>query len=557
MKVSKLTQSQRDTIDNNSGLQRYLDSLLKGKAFTPRSWLYEDKQPDEILALWKKHLSRLENGSIFEQRVFQFDISQEAKWGPQGGVAPIQDLMEIIEEGYKQAASPRPKVFDSKEWAFAKQMVRSELLRHAKNLRPASYKHVVDDMRARDTLESNSGWPLFTRRSKPEVKQAAITDAENGNWKTYPAIALFRNYNQKTRLVWMFPMAANLVEGSFFQPLQSALMKASKYPISELDPWVGFEACRRAMTRTYDMGQVAMASDFTLTDAHFTIHSSMEVFDVIKDCFQSQFRDMLRESIEHMHSIPLIIGPDSIIEGQHGVSSGSNWTNFIETIFDMILGHYVSLRMPAIAYMRNRTKADGTMIVEGVDPEYVQLSEECFSHPDVLYCIGDDIAWHAWAHDPRFSEFLEEFGCDVGQIIKADKTTNERDYVKSLQRLFQRGYRRPDGELRAVYSTIRALKSSVFPERFHDPRKWSPDMFCVRQYMILENCVDHPLFEEFVPFVVRGNEHLIPFARKTSAQLDTALRESKLLPGLNPTYNQERRDTSLSEFASIKLAREL
>lgn len=557
MKVSKLTPSQRDTVDNNSGLKRYLESLLKGKAFTPRSWLYEDKQPDDILALWKKQLSILETGSIYDRRVFQFDISQEAKWGPQGGVAPISDLMDIINEGYQQAASPRPRAFDSPEWKFAKQMVRSELLRHAKNLRPASYKHVVDDMRARDTLESNSGWPLFTRRSKPEVKQAAITDAENGNWKNYPAIALFRNYNQKTRLVWMFPMAANLVEGSFFQPLQSALMKASSYPIHELDPWVGFEACRRAMTRVYDMGQVAMASDFTSTDAHFTIHSSMEVYDVIKDCFQSQYRDMLRESIEHMHTIPLIIGPDSVIEGTHGVSSGSNWTNFIETIFDMILGQYVATMMPSIAYMQQKVKPDGTRIVEGVDPEYVEFPEECFSHPYVLYCIGDDIAWHAWAYDPRFSEFLEGYGRDVGQVIRADKTTNERDYVKSLQRLFQRGYRRPDGELRGVYSTIRALKSSVFPERFHDPRKWSSDMFCVRQFMILENCVDHPLFEEFVSFVVKGNEHLIPFAKGRDSQLDAALRESKLLPGLNPTYNQERRDTSLGAFESIKLARKL
>lgn len=556
MKESKLTLSQRDIVDKNSGMKRYLDSLLKGKPYTPRSWLYEDKKPDEILALWKKHLSKLESSdSIFDQRVFQFDASQEAKWGPQGGVSPIADLMDIVEEGYQQAASPRPAAFDSKDWALAKSMVRSNLLQYAKNLRPASYKHVVDDMRARDTLESNSGWPLFTRRSKPEVKQAAITDAESGAWKTYPAIALFRNYNQKTRLVWMFPMAANLVEGSFFQPLQSALMKTNRRgsTISELAPWVGFEACRRAMTRTYDMGQVVMASDFTSTDAHFTLHASMEVYDVIKDCFQSQYRDALRESIEYMHTIPLIVGPDSILYGQHGVSSGSNWTNFIETIFDMILGAYTMLVAKPIAYMSHH-RPDGTTVVDGVDPEYVELSEECFSHPNVLYCIGDDIAWHAWAYDPSFSEQIEEIGRDVGQVIRADKTTNERDWVKSLQRLFQRGYRRPDGDLRGVYSTIRALKSSVYPERFHDPRKWSSDMFCARQFMILENCVDHPLFEEFVRFVVQGNQHLIPFAKKSRAELDRILRESKLLPGLNPTYNQERRDHSFADFASIKLA---
>nr|UAW00423.1 MAG: RNA-dependent RNA polymerase [Porcine picobirnavirus] len=522
---TKLTDSELATIQANSQLRRYLESLLKGKPATPRSWLFDERNgnltPDEVLDRWMKQLQNLENGSEFEQNVFQFDTSQLEKWGPQGAVPPIEDIMDIVEQGF--GSSPIPKAFESDDWAAAKRDLTKLLTSKVSALRPASYQHVVDDMRARDTLESNSGWPLFTRRSKPEVKEASIRDAESGSWRDYPAIALFRNYNQKTRLVWMFPMSANLVEGSYFQPLQSRLMQSG---FSFLAPWEGFESVRKSVNDAYAAGRFVAASDFSSTDAHFTLHSTLEVFDVIQYCFQAKYRDGLRDSLVHMHEIPLVIGPDSKMVGSHGVSSGSNWTNFIETIFDWILAFYVKRKLGAAGYSG-------------------------------LYAIGDDMSWVSDIYVEDFAKSLERIGESVGQVVKSEKTTNDRDKVKSLQRLFQRGYSNSSGQIRGVYSTIRALKSSVYPERFHDPRRWNSDMFCARQFMILENCVDHPLFEDFVKFVCSGQSDLIPFAKQSDARLSKVTRETKLLPGLNPTYNQEKRDSSLAEFASIQIARNL
>nr|WPA70734.1 MAG: RNA-dependent RNA polymerase [Mystacina tuberculata picobirnavirus 6] len=121
--------------------------------------------------------------------------------------------------------------------------------------------------------------------------------------------------------------------------------------------------------------------------------------------------------------------------------------------------------------------------------------------------------------------------------------------------MFIRGYNNPKTSvIRGVYPTLRALKTLVYPEKFHNPKLWNSDMFCARVYMILENCVDHPLFEDFVHFIARSNRHLIPFARKGKAELDKITRETKLLPAFNPTYNQEKRDTSLKNFESIRIA---
>nr|QXV86707.1 MAG: RNA-dependent RNA-polymerase [Picobirnavirus sp.] len=515
--ITKLPVKFLSVIQSNNGLKQYLSNLSKGRAFTDRSWLYEDRDPDSILQDWLQRLDTLQKGDSFCKRVYQFDTSQIEKWGPQGGIEPIQDLLEeIVLPTFSK--SKRPEAFNKDEWSKAK--VRAFEKMHVRALRPAAYRHVVDDMRARDTLESNSGWPDFQRRNKPEVTRAAIACAQDGEWIDFPAIALFRNYNKKTRLVWMFPMATNLVEGSFFQPLQSSIIK-QKVPMYA--PWLGFEAVRDLITEMYAQGKYIAASDFSSTDAHFQLSSSLEVFDVLQLCFQKSYSSRLRQSLERMHTIPLLIGVDKMITGNHGVSSGSNWTNFVETVFDDVLGYYVQI------CSNNEHRG--------------------------LYAIGDDMAWVSDKFNDAFDVQLEAYGKEVGQQIKADKTTNKPDEVKTLQRLFQRGYSRPDGKLRGVYSTIRALKSSVYPERFHKPNLWSSNMFCARQYMILENCVDHPLFEDFVKYVVHGHKDLIPFAKKSAQELDKITRETKLLPGFNPTYNQEKRDSSLAHFKSVELVR--
>lgn len=509
-------------ISSNDNLHRYLVGLTRGKPFTKRSWLYEDESDIAVREHWMKRLSKLKDGNAFERNVFQFDTSQMEKWGPQGGVQPVQKLMsEVVLPSFEKAHSPVPEAFETDDWAKAKEECIINFKKHGiRGLRPASYSNVVDDMRARDTLESNSGWPDFKRRNIPEVVSAAVAAAQDGRWKQYPAIALFRNYRQKTRLVWMFPMATNVYEGSYFQPLQSSIVKAQ---IPFYAPWVGFEAVRSLITRAFDSGLSVAASDFSETDQHFVPRSTFEVFDVLAPLMTPESRSGLRVSFSMMHKIPLIVGPNQMVTGDHGVSSGSNWTNFDESIFDEVFARYTS----------RHTSYRG------------------------LYAIGDDMAWVTDRWEKTFNQELEELGLKVGQVIKPDKTTNDRDKVKTLQRLFQRGYRRPDKQLRGVYSTIRALNSSLFPERYHDPRKWSSDMFCARQYMILENCVDHPLFEEFVDFVVHGQRDLIPFARKSKRELDDILRKTKLLPGLNTTYNQEKRDQSLANFASIRLARKM
>lgn len=533
MKIESLPKEFYEIVLNNSGLKAYLIGLDRGRSATPRSWLYEGKSDMEVLHAWLKQLE-LVIQQEFGDLVYQFDTSQLKKWGAQGEVKPIKELMEIVTEGFKRANSPKPAIWNTPLWHKAKEIAIQMLIKDSgiyKRLRPRAFKHVLDDMRDRDTLESNSGFPRFGRRKKPEIIDAELADIDSGRFWEYPAIALFRNYNGKTRIVWMYPMATNIFEGAFTQPLKQALQRNPR--LSFLAPWRGYEHVLAQLTEWYDAGEFISASDFSHTDAHFTKWAMLEVYDVIKYAFQEQYWDDLKRSMLHVVDIPIIIGENTWIIGDHGVSSGSNWTNDVETYMDLIIAIYLTLlkmvKAPAMA-------------------------------------IGDDISH-------RRDSYLASFATDAAAImqamnfdVNADKVTNERDWVKFLQRLTIRGYysertyldkgvERP--LLRGIYSTIRALNSSLNPEKFHSPKLWDKDMFAVRQYMILENCIDHPLFRQFVKFVCDGHPYLIEFAKKTNKQIDDAWRKSRILPGLNPTYNQEKRDKPLSTFESIKIAKSL
>lgn len=532
MKIESLPKDVYDVVQNNSGLKMYLNNLERGRSATPRSWLYEGKSDTEVLQAWLKVLKTVktqEHGDL----IYQFDTSQLKKWGAQGEVKPIKELMDIVTEGFKRADAPKPKIWNSRLWRKAKENAVKYLIKDTgiyKRLRPRAYEHVVDDMRDRDTLASNSGYPDFGRRKKPEILESALQAIKDGSFWEFPAIALFRNYNQKTRIVWMYPMATNIFEGSFTQPLKEALMKSD---LNFIAPWRGYEHVLARISKLYSTGEYLSASDFSHTDAHFTKWAMLEVYDVIKYAFQEQYWDDLKHSMLHVVDIPLIIGRNRWIIGGHGVSSGSNWTNDCETYMDFIIEQYLTLlaleKEPAMA-------------------------------------IGDDILH-------RRDEFLAEFADSIAKILQemdfdvnAEKVTNERDWVKFLQRLTIRGYKSTRTWtvkgveyplLRGIYSTIRALNSSLNPEKFHSPKLWSKDMFAVRQFMILENCIDHPLFPQFVKFVCDGHPYLSEFAKKNSNEIDEAWRKSRILPGLNPTYNQEKRDKPLSSFESINLARKL
>ena len=517
LKVTQPNSTIREEVQRNASLSSYLSKLKSGRKCTPRSWLYENvSSTQEVLDMWIPIMEKANLANEFGNLFNQFDLKQKEKFGPQGCVPPIhsKEAMEVIEPMY---VSSKYDDQESLKQYFPRTREFAEIIfgKRLRTKRPLSYQAVVDDMRNRDTLTTNSGFPRFKRRNL--VKDQEIADAESGKAWNYPAIILFRQYNGKLRPVWMYPMSRNLIGMRYQQVIQEVLRNSpTKWVRDYLSPWEGYETVKQTLTDQWPHDAPVIGGDTTKMDAHMRKGQIRLVFEIVKWLFQEKYWDELWKSMETVNTIDLLIGLNEIIQGDHGLASGAEWTQIVETILQMFM-----------AWLKG-------LIGQG---------------------IGDDFYWLSDMTAEQMVQYLEEFGLPAN----ASKQSVSREELTFLQRMNHQGFfsREQPGTLGAYYPTIRALNSSLNPEKFHSPKTWNSDMFCIRQYMILENCVDDPCFDEFLKFVVNGQKDLIPFAKKSDDELAQIQHQSRLIPGLNPSYNQEKRDKPLSSFVSIQLAKQM
>lgn len=514
MKRIKVKRTMLDTIQSNNGLSLYLRNLSRGRDMTPHSWLYEKEDSEKTLKRWIPIMEAANNKTEFGEEFNSFDLKQVEKFGPQGGIPPIdaKEVWDVIEPLYSPTDYDSPDALQ--EWFSQAEEFGRQVFRTIRRNRPLAYQTVVKDMARRDTLTTNSGYPRFTRRKK--TQQQEIQDAENGNAYEYPAIVLFRYYYGKLRPVWMFPMSCNLIEASFALQIQNELSLSPLAWVREYcTPWRGFEYVKQVLTAQWT-GQQIDGGDTTKMDAHMRPAQLELVFHIVKWLFQERYWEELHRSLQHVNDIDLLIGEDEMLVGTHGLASGSSWTQLSETVLQLFM-----------AYV-NQTHGQG---------------------------IGDDFYWISSLSADELVEQLAKFGLPAN----ATKQSVETDSLTFLQRYYHQGFfSREDARvLGAYYPTIRALGSMLMPEKFHDPKVWSSDMFCIRNFMILENCTDDPSFGEFVRFVAQGHPDMIPFAKKTSSELDGIQKKARSVPGLFPSYNQEKMDKPLSSFSSIAIARSL
>lgn len=514
MKKVRVKRTMAETISANNGLSLYLNNLSRGRQMTPHSWLYEKEAATKTLQRWIPIMEAANNKTEFGEVFNSFDLRQVEKFGPQGGIPPIDSLevKNVIDPLYS------PTEYDSdlalSMWFDRAEEFGRKVFRSTKRARPLSPESVVKDMARRDTLTTNSGYPRFTRRKT--VYKEECQDARTGAAYDYPAIILFRYYYGKLRPVWMFPMSMNLIEAGFALQIQSELAQSPLEWVREYcTPWLGYSDVKRVLTKQWH-GEQIDGGDTTKMDAHMRRAQMTLVFHIVKWLFQEQYWEELRKSLLHVCDIDLLIGKETLIVGRHGLASGSSWTQLSETVLQLFM-----------AYVR---QAQG----QG---------------------IGDDFYWLTDMDAEELVEYLGQFGLPANET-KQSVETNELTFLQRLNH--QSFFSRDDKHvLGAYYPTIRALGSMLQPEKFHDKRVWNSDLFCARNYMILENCVDDPCFDEFVKFVAHGHKDMIPFAKKSRSQLDQIEKQARSVPGLFPNYNQEKMGRPLAEFDAIAIARTL
>lgn len=530
VKYKKLPTEVSRVLESTNGFKQALERMARGHDSTPRSWFYESQSPEWILKQVQSMLAPMAARSEDLKIIADWDLSKSDKFAPQGGTSPFRTpkVQEHFNEYFEHLESS--PIFKSNEWIRAKHQVVKELKFNESGV-PAAFEAVVKASSEADKLNTSSCYPLFMKRTNPEAQAQAISSAKSGEASHYPSTVGFRATMGKTfddeRIIFMAAFGRNLTEQQFVVPLQEYCRKTGN---TFFYPWEGFDKVQSEVDRSWK-NNLKCGWDYTKMDQHFNGYHGLECFDVIKHYFKKEYWAALEQNIREVFTLPVVTS-EGYVEQDHGMPSGSGWTNFLETIFNLIFMRYLQIKY----------------------------------HLDIVSAmgIGDDQLWFLKGHwDSKAIEWLVKTVTTEMELIglpgNPSKQEVSMDETGFLQRHFVSGWAGNYGNHVAagVYPLIRNVTSQVYPERFHNEKEWSSEMFALRVIMIAENCCQHPAFQEYVKFIAKSNSNILEFVRMKDSQIQKVVRDSRKLSNFMPTYNQEKINASIFDFETFKLLRSM
>lgn len=480
----------QDTIPSHA--VPYFAGIKAGYEVDIRTPLFEGKDRKEVSDLWMDMLQPLR---IYDD-LMELEESQKSKIGPLSIRLPLKDRMKDVESYYTSGFESGNQLSEM-ELGLLKQQER--------RLRP------IDAASSANRLptNTNSGLPMFKKRNT--VREQSIAMAIR--YEPHAAILGWRGQSNgtsvpKQRVVWMFPYSLNISEGQFFVPLFEMLKR--------LPPFAAWNSMSQVDIGITDIlvnrrsNQIVLSSDFSGYDQNVTYQQKW-YFDYLRFMFQSNTHSLIEKLERDFREIGLVIQPDQMVVGKHGVPSGSTFTN----LADSIINYLAQISSPMVSdFTRVQVQGDDCVIS-------VEEVEKHISH-------------------------LESLGlpANIEKQYASEKTCHYLQRLHSLDHMVQ-------GVAVGAYPTMRALNSLLGQERIHEG--WSSEMVSLRTVMILENCKDHPAFEQFVDFVVKfGDKRLIVNLQKILSD-KSYIQTAKAIPGFVPTYNSDAGLTGLENFSTLRV----
>lgn len=403
-------------------------------------------------------------------------------------------------------------------WQQAKRNV-IERLRLTGQYKPWTYEMVFNKMKSKGTADRYAAWPTGGSKLDKVIYDKAVELANSGRWKEALSLILIRSYRGKLRRVDMIPYCVTLRELSFVDPLIEHIQNLK---LPETSPMQGFDVVKKCMYAeqfNFAPGMV-FGGDSTKMDDHFGIDCTMQVFDVLKHAFPQQYWSDFEELCRFMHNIPRVWINGKKVVGEHGLASGSGFTNLFETIHDMIVLEVAKLQSPVV----------GRPIM-----------------------IGDDYIVKMRKRG-KYSKFFVDLFMACGLPGNLDKQSDDYDVFEFLQRVGIKDYNDPKAkEVLMIYLIMSAMRSAVYPENFINPAEFNSDMFVCKLASICENCVDHPAFEPWCRFIAKGQKDIITFAKQKRSRIDKIWTKALSVRGIRESYNNEKQNKPLSTFKCIQI----
>jgi hypothetical protein len=375
---------------------------------------------------------------------------------------------------------------------------------------PGRFVPQTVDNAARHLIKSSSAGLPYMR------KKGLVLDEALQNLHTledvYPCVLYTRTQEGgKTRNIWGYPIADTIREQQVFQSYLD-YEKTLEHRSALLGP----EAVDRSMTMllfSKAPDEVVECVDFSQFDASVSPLHSYRAFAQIASRFQASSHEDIYRLYRRFITIP-IWSPEGEIVGPHGVSSGSNFTNTVDSEVQF-------------AAAGSPPKCQ----VQGDDGVYVKARSEL--------------------------DGLRKGFEDSGLILNVDKSWRfETQEAVYLQRYYNPEYRSKYGGLGGVYSGFRAFNRIKYLERWTDLDAIGVngrDFHSLRTITILENCKHHPAFRDFVILAHRFDKTGLSYSEQGLEAYSNSLM-SKARAGL---FNGQNLKSGLNSFETIKILRSL
>lgn len=477
-------------------LRAYFGHVESGSDVDYRTPLFNEKPRNEVMNAWQQILEPKLKGM---EGLLKFENDLRSKVGPLSIMKPLSERMDDIDAYYSeihlQSKPILPDALDAliKDWG-----------RKVGGLRLKGNLATWEGMKK----STSSGSPFFTKRKGVFEKTIpAICDSHTMLQKlrerTYSMCAVLGWRGQeggpedddvKQRVIWMFPMAANIRELSLYQPLIAACQRFNLIPA-----WNGNDTVDEEVTALFDTkakDDVIICTDFTKFDQHFGRDMQNCAFEILRALTSRSVdsEEWFERVYRIKYEIPLAYKYGELRTGEHGMASGSGGTNADESLAHRCLQLEAAITSGAELNPHSMCLGDdGILTYPGIDLDHVIKSYS--SH---------------------------------GQEMNESKQDVSKEECTYLRRWHSTNYR-PDGLSRGVYSTYRALGKLMGQERFYDPKQWGPEMLVMRSLSIIENCKWHPAREEFLEFCVKGDKFRLGLdIDGFFERLDTLYRSSEL-----------------------------
>lgn len=493
-------------------------SLITGKKATKRTnWV---KFTDEEI---REKVIKIILSQDISNRQKELEISAFRKWGPQGGNAKLEDLIVDILDYFDPIDY---KISETVEDAIVAKVVN----RIKKALRANGFKD--EDMLVTGISSSAAYAEITSKGSQDATSAAPVVLPRKSRKSIRVAFELCAQHiinlpnmlgstvrKLKNRIYWRPSFAQNLYEKMIAVPLVRLMRSTGLACFQAME---NLDFIGASLTNFWLDNELVLDGDYKKMDTKCGLDASRVVYKILSSFTEEGYwRGHLQRCLENAVSVDLLITETLRLQGNHGLGSGSIFTNFFEVIYNLYEMEYLK----AHTYLPQYGNKHDLIPLE-TDPK-LKFTVVYYINGDDLKLIvtaardGENLSINTkyYFNDGILQGFytLQQIFCHVatlsGLVVQFEKVTLEKDhsafcqfhYFKDQKKTIE--YINADGELatksiyKSVYLIAPIVNTIVNRQWAYDEEKWTLEDETVRTITVLEKAKDNPLFQPLLTFI--------------------------------------------------------